>query len=129
MDAAVKAQWVEALRSGDYRQGKGCLHFRPHDDLLPPADDTFCCLGVLCDLAIKAGVEVKAWRGPGVQQYDGEASFLPSAVVAWSGLPDPAGDVRDPRVQDLHGDWTSLSAVNDAGAPFAEIAAMIEAQL
>lgn len=40
MDAALKAKWVEALRSGDYRQGEGQLH---NND-----NDTFCCLGVLC---------------------------------------------------------------------------------
>jgi hypothetical protein len=33
---------VNALRSGEYQQGKGVLH--------NPTDDTYCCLGVLCEV-------------------------------------------------------------------------------
>lgn len=41
MNSGLKAKWIEALRSGEYKQGYGALR----DD-----DDTFCCLGVLCDV-------------------------------------------------------------------------------
>ena len=34
--------WIKALRSGDYKQGEGCLYNNK--------DDSFCCLGVACDL-------------------------------------------------------------------------------
>lgn len=47
MDAEIKAKWIEALRSGTYRQGRGKLR---------SIDDEFCCLGVLCDL-----VAPKSW--------------------------------------------------------------------
>ena len=40
MDAQTKAKWVEALRSGKYKQGRGQLRL----------GDTYCCLGVLCDI-------------------------------------------------------------------------------
>src|ERR1700722_19140718 len=40
MDPALKAKWVAALRSGEYKQGDGKLHNR--------TDDSYCCLGVLC---------------------------------------------------------------------------------
>jgi len=40
MDAKLKADWVAALRSGDYQQGRDCLL----------SDGAFCCLGVLCDV-------------------------------------------------------------------------------
>lgn len=40
MDAALKATWVEALRSGEYEQGE--LYLRK--------DGRHCCLGVLCEL-------------------------------------------------------------------------------
>lgn len=43
MDAALKARWVEALRSGEYKQGK--LDFE--------RNGRFCCLGVLCKIAGK----------------------------------------------------------------------------
>ncbi len=37
----LKAQWVEALRSGKYTQGQLMLR---------TPDNDFCCLGVLCDI-------------------------------------------------------------------------------
>lgn len=42
MDEELKARWVEALRSGDYTQGRRALY--------NPTDNTYCCLGVLCDV-------------------------------------------------------------------------------
>ena len=35
-----KKAWIEALRSGDYKQGHGRLK----------GDDLYCCLGVLVDV-------------------------------------------------------------------------------
>lgn len=34
-------EWIAALRSGKYKQGRAALR---------NADDTYCCMGVLCDL-------------------------------------------------------------------------------
>ena len=42
IDPDLKAKWVAALRSGDYKQGQ---HY------LKTPDDTYCCLGVLCEIA------------------------------------------------------------------------------
>ena len=39
MDAKLKAKWVNALRSGKYKQAFGRLHYCE--------PDTFCCMGVL----------------------------------------------------------------------------------
>ena len=36
-----RQKWVEALRSGNYKQGQKRLH----------TDDGFCCLGVACDIS------------------------------------------------------------------------------
>lgn len=36
-----KDKWVAALRSGEYKQGKGYLHEN--------SSNTYCCLGVLCE--------------------------------------------------------------------------------
>lgn len=41
MNKDIKEQWVEALRSGEYEQGRGTLC----------QDNKFCCLGVLFDIA------------------------------------------------------------------------------
>lgn len=38
MNQKQKDLWVAALRSGDYKQGKGALRCKQ--------DDTYCCLGV-----------------------------------------------------------------------------------
>ena len=38
----IKKLWINALRSNTYKQGIGSLH--THDN------NTFCCLGVLCDI-------------------------------------------------------------------------------
>lgn len=43
MDPELKAEWVAALRSGNYRQG--------NHQLYRIDDQSFCCLGVLCEVA------------------------------------------------------------------------------
>jgi hypothetical protein len=40
MNRKMKARWIAALRSGDYKQAPSAL--RTHDG--------YCCLGVFCDL-------------------------------------------------------------------------------
>ena len=43
MKASVKRDWIEALRSGEYKQGRFALC----------RSGTWCCLGVLRDVAIE----------------------------------------------------------------------------
>ena len=50
MTPEFKAQWIAALRSGKYEQGKGRLR----------EGDKFCCLGVACDLT-----DPDAWNDKG----------------------------------------------------------------
>ena len=45
MKKKLKKQWIKALRSGKYTQGPG--------ELCNTQDNTHCCLGVLCEVAIK----------------------------------------------------------------------------
>lgn len=76
MDKALKAQWVNALRSGEYRQARERLR----------QTGAYCCLGVLCTLV--PGVE---WEDDDAYVYedgyrcdaDGE---LPSPVRASAGI-------------------------------------------
>lgn len=49
MNPELKAKWLEALRSGNYNQGKH--HLR--------VGGNFCCLGVLCDLTPLAKFEME----------------------------------------------------------------------
>ena len=46
MKKEIADKWVEALRSGKYKQGKSALK----------KDDSFCCLGVLCDIIGKGSI-------------------------------------------------------------------------
>lgn len=52
MDPDIKKQWLDALRSGDYKQTRGILETQTYD----PEHDyregqrAYCCLGVLCQI-------------------------------------------------------------------------------
>ena len=78
MNPEIKQRWVEALRSGDYKQGFEVLHDR---------NDCFCVLGVLADIAVKDGVT--SWRAAGNSYACGDQGltcFLPLGVIDWAGL-------------------------------------------
>jgi hypothetical protein len=71
----VKKAWVQALRSGDYTQSTGRLR----------TEGGFCCLGVLCDLAVDAGIgkwnDELRFETP----YESNPYDLPPAVSTWAG--------------------------------------------
>ncbi len=83
MDPILKAKWIEALRSGKYKQGKGVLRY----------GDEFCCLGVLCDV-----VDPKKWESqfndnpdsPHTFMWEDQRSLLPNSVQKLTGLDDKA---------------------------------------
>jgi hypothetical protein len=79
VNAEIKAQWLAALRSGEYAQGYG--HLR--------TDDEFCCLGVLCELHRKA-TDGNAWID---ERYEGAFEVLPRVVVEWAGLQDSSPEI------------------------------------
>ena len=47
MDSELKKNWIEALRSGEYKQGTGRLRGYSLND----NTEVFCCLGVLCEIS------------------------------------------------------------------------------
>ena len=62
MDQQLKADWVEALRSGNYKQGRGELL----DDVIE-TDVRHCAMGVLCE------IDPEVERVPGFgYRYHGE---------------------------------------------------------
>jgi hypothetical protein len=87
-----------------------------------------CCLGVLCELAIEAGVKVEEGMLGEVASFDNERSFLPWSVAEWAGL-----DSRSPRVVDGACPDRDLVTLNDgesgevARHSFPEIADFIDA--
>lgn len=128
MKTDVKTKWLDALRSGEYKQGKNVLH--------DEATDTFCCLGVLCDLAVKEGVvtsEHYEHVNRMVTSYDAEGAFtvLPIKVAEWAGLED-SDDMRravNPKVYVSSEPDGSVAYLNDLGYTFEQIADLIEKSL
>lgn len=78
MNEEIKELWTDALESGEYEQG--------YEQLVK--GDKHCCLGVLCELAHKAGVVSKHVDDYGVIVFgeEQEETLLPQEVVEWSGL-------------------------------------------
>lgn len=129
MNPEIKAKWLEALRSGEYQQGR---------ERLGSASGSYCCLGVLCDLAVKEGVA--RWDDSVVTDEHvaidaaGRRAWaeLPLGVAEWADIRDSAGDPDgNPWVDDpAHdGERNTLASLNDSGVSFREIADIIEAQL
>ena len=119
MKSEIKKQWVEALRSGRYWQGNTLLRHRRH----------FCCLGVLCDLAVKARLDVTVEKHGDEFLYDGEVFELPMSVSQWAGLDDQSPDIGAFDLDSGQYKTTSLARINDNGATFKQIADLIEEQL
>lgn len=114
MKHAIKKLWVEALESGKYKQGTGCLR----------KGNSFCCLGVLCDLCRKEkGLKWKRSSKWSNWYFFNEESFLPFEVQKWAGL-----DSSNPDVE-FDGDTFRLSNLNDDGHDFKEIAKAIRENL
>lgn len=146
MKKQIKDEWVRRLRSGDYEQGSGYLHFQ----------DTYCCLGVLCDMAVEAGVIEETYRPSeriavfgktgDWQPGDWQTQTLPHSVAEWAGLLptrsvtiDGRGDIRvyahlpydipreDPENGSMPGVLDLMEANDNEGYTFGEIATAIEA--
>lgn len=103
-------KWVEALESGEYKQGRGAL-LKGYE---------FCCLGVACDVAIKNGVALKVDRRGRWTVFDGCHLALPPAVQDWLGLRTEDGEAKDGTCLTSLNDWEDLS--------FSEIAAVIRSE-
>lgn len=113
MNPEIKAQWVAALRSGEYVQGRKSLR---------SLDDEFCCLGVLCALhALDGGPQAEAFSKE--YNYGGAIAFPNADTFTWAGL-DHANTEQNEAC------WT-LAIMNDGigsggGLSFAKIADYIE---
>jgi hypothetical protein len=113
----VKNQWVDALRSGRYRQGTQYLH------RIVDGEPYYCCLGVLCSLLASPDNVVASSNGS-VCTYEGDSQLLPEKVVKAAGMRDNEGTFR--LIEDDDTD-KELWAINDHdGRSFAEIAEIIE---
>jgi hypothetical protein len=118
MNKDVIRKWVDALRSGKYPQTRGALTRINFGD----SKYSYCCLGVLCELASAEGVclkqdELYSDSHQGFVVYNETSSTLPDAVISWAGL-----DSYNPRISGKY-----LSELNDVYLlSFSDIADLIE---
>ena len=97
----MKQKWIEALRSGVYQQGRGKLRWE---------NNSYCCLGVLCDI-----VDPSGWSSEAEDQrytHHDREGFPPYEVTDKVGL----------LCHEIH----NLALMNDDGVSFEEIANHIE---
>lgn len=129
MDAEIKNLWVEKLRDGTRVQGRGYLRTEEGEQ---------CCLDVLCEVAVEAGVLPEPTlgtiaNGESVYMYgtSGEYLTLPYEVQQWLGMVEDTPSVPIPDcVEYFFGETTSLTELNDRHYwTFEQIADVIEANL
>ena len=113
MNQTVKEKWLQALRSKEYEQNRGCLK----------DGNKFCCLGVLTDLYIKENN--LNWSLDYKDDFYADAGLPSWKVCDWADLKNPNPDIKidEPFCPD------SLAGMNDHGYSFEEIADVIEQQL
>lgn len=136
MDPKLKAEWVAALRSGNYTQAKGALAVFPGtahnpckpDKTKPPLG--YCCLGVLCKVKGLSNEEIDY-----LNDHTNSLGFEPEWEDEETGRVYPAEGDEDGISKDMR---EKLAAMNDGddvdGQPtrprtFAEIADYIEENL
>ena len=107
MKEALKKKWVEALRSGEFRQGKGKLRIT----------DRYCCLGVLLEIDGSVAYSKKhGWhfRGSGERVAEWNSYFTSEYRRALNIT------LSTERI---------LARMNDDGTPFDEIANYLETHM
>lgn len=113
MKRDIADKWIQALLSGKYKQGTNYLR---------TVDNRFCCLGVLCELAIQEGIIPQAKlnhyynNDVGYTYQDNYKSVLPDEVMKWAGMKNYNGEISDSQ---------TLSSDNDNGDDFKTIAQTI----
>jgi hypothetical protein len=122
MNATAKALWIQEL--DNYTQGT---------EVLRTADDTYCCLGVLCQAYHEAtGLGEWVQTPQGHYMFKTETDYniflLPVEVRDWAGLATSAPELL------YNGEYEGISVLNDGnsridGLPFSEIKELIREQL
>ncbi len=112
-------EWIKALESGKYKQGKNALN----------KNGSFCCLGVACEVFNKINKKEKKKTlivnadefNTAKTSYDGESEIAPKNVVKAFKLQDTCGTLS----RSVAG-LIDLAELNDAGYSFKYIANLIK---
>lgn len=144
MSEEALVPWLNALLSDEFEQGMGRLHAivkryerdAGEEDEPTSTEHRYCCLGVFCETAINAGIELERVIQPssleaedvtGITDKDAKVdavvygstgeSYLPAEVLDWAMLP------ADPRAE--LGGYRSLASLNDNLLGFSDVARVI----
>ena len=112
IDPEFKAKWLEALRSGKYRQTTGTLRRSTSSGKY-----SFCCIGVACNV-----ISNRRWTNPVPDDQD-------SNKFRWGWDEYHNGETGLPFLQDEVVGEALASLNDDCGASLAEIADWIEVNL
>ena len=121
MNPEWKAKWVNALRSGEYKQAQDYLR----------TNDGYCCLGVICDLTdntkwIKENIYYfYSYKIPIYAEEMTKCATLPSTIITNIGL-EEFDDVVNLPIKDRSNNKVCLAELNDEGLTFNQIADLIE---
>ncbi len=122
MKTRIKKLWIEALRSGEFKQGIGYLE----------KDGVYCALGVLSLLCMLEG-ECTYDLEDGAGKYDNKKFSLSFNTMKWAGIAQENDDFLGPDASKVElffkGKKTTVSYLNDGGRSFKEIARIIELHL
>ena len=123
MNEEVKKLWLDALRSGELKQGRGQLK------MIVGGEAEYCCLGVLCEVYVRTNKVNWEQSGYCCSLY-GATGLLPYEVCEWSGL-DESNPIIDNPIKDRPSILTeNLTGLNDEfKLSFKEIANLIEENL
>ena len=111
--------WLDALRSGEYKQGQDELH------ITHVGKNYFCCLGVAAKIFADDTTDIRTTKNmiySLIYSYDGCGCSAPEYVVEALGLVDDTG-------RSLSGANESLSFLNDTCCSFEQIADHFEQNL
>jgi hypothetical protein len=99
-------KWVDALRSGEYKQTKECLRYNYEEG------PRYCCLGVACDISGVGRWEHAEEVGK-LAEYickdDRNAGYMPTEVKEWLGL-----ELGNPPLLDAYGASAAAATFNDS---------------
>ena len=144
MKKRVLTKWLKALRSGKYKQGRGTLCQTDKN-----GNESFCCLGVLCDLYQKEqkrnkkrGLKVETISGESsmvgilvpkpasIKSYDDCDGTLPNKVIKWAGFREYNSDGEFLYDKESYPELINLNDGNSdlkiKGRSFSKIADIIE---
>ena len=109
MNHNIAKLWSKAAKSGEFSQSSYYLD----------KDGNVCIMGLLCNLAVVAGVcDAEEMKGH-VYSFDGQLGRLPQSVKDWAEMYGHSGEIR--------GEFVNLTALNDLyGYTLPELGEVIE---